>query len=298
MSVLKNKYLKFIKKQETLGNNFKDKLSQLNDYLLPVCFEIFKFQKSKKKTVIIGLSGGQGAGKSTLAKIFQIILSTIYKLKVVNISIDDFYRTSSERKKLSKFTHPLFMTRGVPGTHDSKMLLQIIKRLKNKNFEKLTAPKFDKSKDDRLKRNFWQKITKKPDIVIFEGWCVGAKPQSKKDLMKSINLLEKREDKKLTWRKKVNNELKVNYKKIFNLIDYKIYINVPSFKHVFKWRLLQEKKLGLKSNNKNVMKTSEVKRFIMFYERITKNMMKNLKDNNIIISLSNNHKIKSINIYD
>ena len=64
-------------------------------------------------------------------------------------------------------------------------------------------PKFDKSKDDRLKVNFWQKITKKPDIVIFEGWCVGAKPESKKDLMKSINLLEKREDKKLTWRKKL-----------------------------------------------------------------------------------------------
>ena len=295
MSVLKNKYLKFIKKQETFGDNFKDKLSH---YLLPVCFEIFKFQKSKKKTVIIGLSGGQGAGKSTLAKIFQIILSTIYKLKVVNISIDDFYRTSSERKKLSKFTHPLFMTRGVPGTHDSKMLLQIIKRLKNKNFEKLTVPKFDKSKDDRLKRNFWQKITKKPDIVIFEGWCVGAKPQNKKDLIKSINLLEKREDIKLTWRKKVNNELMINYKKIFKLIDYKIYIKVPSFKHVFKWRLLQEKKLSLKSKNKSVMKTNEVKRFIMFYERITKDMMKNFKDNNIIIYLSNNHKIKSINIHD
>ena len=298
MSVLKNKYLKFIKKQETVGDNFKDKLSQLNDYLLPVCFEIFKFQKSKKKTVIISLSGGQGAGKSTLTKIFQIILSTIYKLKVVNISIDDFYRTSNERKKMSKFTHPLFMTRGVPGTHDSKILFKILKRLKNKKFKTLMIPKFDKSKDDRFKVNFWQKITKKPDIVLFEGWCVGAKPQSKKDLMKSINLLEKREDKKLTWRKKVNNELKTNYKKIFKLIDYKIYIKIPSFKYVFKWRLLQEKKLGFKSKNKSVMKTSEVKRFIMFYERITKNMMKNLKDNNVIISLSNDHKIKSINIYD
>ena len=116
--------------------------------------------------------------------------------------------------------------------------------------------------------------------------------------MKSINLLEKREDKKLTWRKKVNNELKTNYKKIFKLIDYKIYIKVPSFKYVFKWRLLQEKKLGFKSKNKSIMKTSEVKRFVMFYERITKRMMKNFKDNNIIISLSKNHKIKSINIYD
>ena len=265
---------------------------------MPVCFEIFKFQKSKKKTVIISLSGGQGAGKSTLAKIFQIILSTIYNLKVVNISIDDFYKTLNERKKMSKFTHPLFMTRGVPGTHDSKILFKIIKRLKNKKFKKLMIPKFDKSKDDRFKVNFWQKISKKPDIVIFEGWCVGAKPQSKKNLMKSINLLEKREDKKLTWRKKVNNELKTNYKKIFKLIDYKIYIKVPSFKYVFKWRLLQEKKLGFKSKNKGVMKTSEVKRFIMFYERITKRMMKNLKDNNVIISLSNDHKIKSINIYD
>ena len=298
MSVLKNKYLKFIKKQETSGNNFRDKFNQLNDYLLPACFEIFKFQKFKKKTVVVSLSGGQGAGKSTLAKIFQIILSTIYKLKVVNISIDDFYKTSNERKKMSKFTHPLFMTRGVPGTHDSKMLYKVIKKLKDKKFKKLTIPKFDKSKDDRLKQNFWQKITKKPDIIIFEGWCVGAKPQKKKDLIKSINLLEKRDDIKLTWRKKVNNELMINYKKIFKLIDYKIYIKVPSFKHVFRWRLLQEKKLSLKSKNKSVMKTNEVKRFIMFYERITKDMMKNFKDNNIIIYLSNNHKIKSINIHD
>jgi len=298
MSVLKNKYLKFIKKQETSGNNFRDKFNQLNDYLFPACFEIFKFQKFKKKTVVVSLSGGQGAGKSTLAKIFQIILSTIYKLKVVNISIDDFYKTLNERKKMSKLTHPLFMTRGVPGTHDSKMLYKVIKKLKDKKFKKLTIPKFDKSKDDRFKQNFWQKITKKPDIVIFEGWCVGAKPQKKKDLIKSINLLEKRDDIKLTWRKKVNNELMINYKKIFKLIDYKIYIKVPSFKHVFRWRLLQEKKLSLKSKNKSVMKTNEVKRFIMFYERITKDMMKNFKDNNIIIYLSNNHKIKSINIHD
>ena len=191
MSVLKNKYLKFIKKQETSGNNFRDKFNQLNDYLFPACFEIFKFQKFKKKTVVVSLSGGQGAGKSTLAKIFQIILSTIYKLKVVNISIDDFYKTSNERKKMSKFTHPLFMTRGVPGTHDSKMLYKVIKKLKDKKFKKLTIPKFDKSKDDRFKQNFWQKITKKPDIVIFEGWCVGAKPQKKKRFNKIYKFIRK-----------------------------------------------------------------------------------------------------------
>ncbi len=298
MSVLKKKYFEFTKNQKISIKNFNDKLNQLNNFLIPISFKIFRFQRLKKNTILIGLSGGQGAGKSTLTQIFKIILTTLFKLNVVIFSIDDFYRTQNERKKMSKFIHPLFMTRGVPGTHDTKMLYKILKKLTNKKFKKLTIPKFDKSKDDRAKQNFWQKVTKKPDVVIFEGWCVGAKSQTKKDLINPINLLEKKEDINLNWRKKINNELKINYKKIFKLIDYKIYIKVPSFKHVLRWRLLQEKKLSLKSKNKSVMNNNDIKRFIMFYERITKNMIKNFKDNNIIIYLSNNHNIKSIDIYD
>ena len=95
---------------------------------------------------------------------------------------------------------------------------------------------------------------KKPDIIIFEGWCVGATPQKNKDLIKPINLLEKEKDKRKIWRNKVNNELKMKYKKIFNLIELIIFLKVPSFKHVFKWRLLQEKKLKLSSKGKKIMK--------------------------------------------
>ena len=135
--------------------------------------------------------------------------------------------------------------------------------------------------------------TKKPDIIIFEGWCVGAKPQKTKELKKPINVLEKVEDTKLTWRRKVNNELKTNYKKIYNLIDKKIYLKVPNFKYVLKWRLLQEKKLGLKSKNK-IMNNKQITRFIMFYERVTKNMLNNFQDNDFVIILDKKHKIKSI----
>ena len=71
-------------------------------------------------------------------------------------------------------------------------------------------PKFDKSIDDRLKFRYWQKILKKPDIIILEGWCVGAKHQKLEELKKPMNILEKYEDTKLTWRKKVNNELKTS----------------------------------------------------------------------------------------
>ena len=102
-------------------------------------------------------------------------------------------------------------------------------------------PKFDKSIDDRSFKSRWLKVKKKPNIVIFEGWCVGVTAQKKKDLTTPINKLEKHKDKKKIWRKSVNLELKKNYKKIFNLIDKLIFLKVPSFKYVFKWRLLQEK---------------------------------------------------------
>ncbi|MAH89710.1 MAG: uridine kinase [Candidatus Pelagibacter sp.] len=293
MSNLTKRYLKFIKKQETIGEKFYDKKKQLKNFYLPLCLKLFKIYKTKNRPILIGLSGSQGSGKSTISQIIKIILNTNFNLNVISFSIDDFYKTLFERKKLSKSIHPLFMTRGVPGTHDSKMLYNTIKILLNKNFHSIKIPKFDKSIDDRSKSKFWQKIKKKPDIIIFEGWCVGAKPQTFKELKKPMNILEKDEDTKLTWRKKVNNELKTNYKKIFNLLDKKIYLKVPNFRFVLKWRLLQEKKLKFKFKKK-VMTSNEITRFIMFYERLTKNMIKDLKKNDTVIMIDKNHKIKSI----
>ena len=199
---------------------------------------------------------------------------------------------------MAKIVHPLFSVRGVPGTHDTRLLLDCIKRLRKKNFRKVMIPKFDKSIDNRLPKKKWQVIKKKPDIIIFEGWCVGATPQKNKDLIKPINLLEKVKDKKKIWRKKVNNELKIKYKKIFNLIDLIIFLKVPSFKHVFKWRLLQENKLKIYSKGKKIMSLKEIKNFVMYYERLTKHMLKNMsKKANSVIKIDNQHRLKSIKLY-
>jgi D-glycerate 3-kinase len=51
---------------------------------------------------------------------------------------------------MAKKISPLFLTRGVPGTHDTKMLFNCIKNLKKNKFKKIMVPKFDKSKDDRI----------------------------------------------------------------------------------------------------------------------------------------------------
>ena len=196
---------------------------------------------------------------------------------------------------MSKKVSSLFLTRGVPGTHDTRMLYNCIKNFKNKNFRNIIIPKFDKSIDDRLSKNKWLKVKKKPDIVIFEGWCVGATPQKKKDLINPINKLEKQKDDKKIWRQRVNLELKKNYKKIFKLIDRLIFLKVPSFRYVFKWRLLQEKKLRITSRGNKTMTDKEISNFIMFYERLTKHMLKILPDTaDTIISIDEKHKLKSI----
>ena len=292
---IKKKYLKYLRSQEVLSEPFRDKLGQLNNFFLPMSNKIHRNYLNNKKTKIIGLTGGQGSGKSTISQILKIILKEGFNLNTVIFSIDDFYKTLQERKKMSKKINSLFLTRGVPGTHSTSLLLKCLKNLKNKNFKKFSIPKFDKSIDDRLSKKFWQNIKTKPDVVIFEGWCVGAFPQTNKDLIKPINLLEKEKDKNRTWRNFVNKELKNRYKKIFKLIDLMIFLKIPSFEYVYKWRLLQEKKLKVTSKGKKTMSNKQVKNFIMFYERITKHMLKNFsKKAKFIINIDSSHRLKSI----
>ena len=294
----KKKYLKFLKSQEVLSEPFRDKIGQLNNFYFPLSNRIYEYFQSDKKTKIIGLTGGQGSGKSTISKILKILLKNIFNLETVIFSIDDFYKTLKQRKKMSQKISPLFLTRGVPGTHDTKLLLNCLKNLKKKNFKKSIVPKFDKSIDDRLPKKRWQTINHKPDIVIFEGWCVGVTPQKKKDLLVPVNTLEKTKDKKKIWRKKVNAELQKSYKKIFNCVDKFIFLKVPSFKRVYEWRLLQEKKLRLSSKGKKIMKNYEVKNFVMFYERLTKHMLKNFRlKADTVITIDNKHKLKTMKFY-
>jgi D-glycerate 3-kinase len=124
---------------------------------------------------------------------------------------------------------------------------------------------------------------------------VGAIAQKNKDLNSPINKLENHNDNKKIWRQKVNLELKKDYKKIFSLIDKLIFLKVPSFKYVLKWRLLQEKKLRITSKGNKTMDDKQIENFIMYYERITKHMLKILpKKADAVISIDKRHRLRSI----
>ncbi len=296
--MIKSDYLKFLKRYETSGKPIIDKVGKLNKFYLPLSEWIYSVYIKDRKIKIIGLSGGQGSGKSTITGILKFILKKKYGLNLCIFSIDDFYKTKSERKKMSEKDHPLFLTRGVPGTHDIQLLNNILKKFKEKKFKNLLIPKFDKSIDDRSKKYKWQKIKKRPDIVILEGWCVGATHQKESDLKKPINSIEKKFDQKLIWRRKVNYYLKNQYKKIFKKIDKLVYLKAPNFSYIYKWRLLQEQKMKLTLKNKKTMSKQQVKEFIMFYERITKHMIKNFyKISDMTIFLDKYHRSKKIKFY-
>ena len=292
---IKKKYLKFLKSQEIMSEPFRDKIGQLKKFYLPISEMINEEYSKSKRVKVIGLTGGQGSGKSTISNILKIILKEGFNLDTVIFSIDDFYKTFKERKLMSKKISPLFLTRGVPGTHDTRMLHSCINNLKKLKFKKTMIPKFDKSTDDRSPKSKWIKVSKNPHVVIFEGWCVGVTPQRKKDLIFPINKLEKEKDKKKFWRSRVNKELIGKYQKIFNFIDKLIFLKVPSFKYVFKWRMLQEKKLRIISKGSKTMSGNQIKNFIMYYERLTKHMLKTfIYKADSIVKVDKKHKLQSI----
>ncbi len=145
---VKKDCFKFIKSQETSTEKFGNKDGMLKSFLIPMCFWIAK-KANNKKPYFVGLAGGQGTGKTTISSIIKIILEKYFKLKVFKISIDDFYKTRKERSILSNKVHPMLMTRGVPGTHDVKIMLDFFKKSKNKNFKSIQLPSFNKAVDDR-----------------------------------------------------------------------------------------------------------------------------------------------------
>ena len=293
---VKEDYFKFLNKEKILGKSKAEKIESLKKIYIPISFWIENKYKKKGETLILGFSGGQGSGKTTVTGILKIILKKFFKRRIHVSSIDDFYKTLVDRNKISNKIHPLLKTRGVPGTHDINLVKNFFNIIRKKKFKKIKIPKFEKAMDNRLEKKYWFNIKQKPEIVILEGWSVGARPQSNSLIKRPINILEKYEDKDLKWRKYVNEKLKKEYKKLFLMIDHLIFMKIPNFKVVFKWRLLQEKKLKKKSySNKKIMSYNEIKRFIMFYQRITLQMIKDLtKSASIVMSLNKNHEIKKV----
>ena len=281
--VKKKDELIFIQKKLKKITNQDLDMEYIEENYLKILFKL----KSKKKIMI---AGPQGSGKSSLSKLIKLYLEKFYDKSVIIICMDDFYLSKKQRMQLSKNIHPLFLTRGVPGTHDLGLMNKKIKQILNKEFP-IYLPIFDKVSDTR-KRTY--KKVLKADVIIFEGWCAGAQPVNQNYLQKNFNNLEKNKDKNFIWRNSYNKYLN-EYQKIFSKFNYIIYFQFNHWDHVVNWKYKQE--LELRDKKKDLALKKYLKEFVQYYEKVSKWMhLKVPKYCNILIKLDTHQKIKLINL--
>lgn len=238
---------------------------------------------------VLGVSGPQGSGKSTVSRALRHRLQQSGRATAI-LSMDDLYLTRSARLDLAARAHPLLATRGPPGTHDGDLGCRLLDALFLPG--DVLLPRFDKAADDRLPASSWVNVHAPVEVVIFEGWCLGAQAQSAEDVARPLNALETEEDPQGVWRRFVNAALATDYAPLFERIDFLVYLAPSDFDVVFGWRQEQEQKLrAAHGDGSGVMTDAHLHRFIQHYERLTRSMMATLPGRaDLTIALDRNRR--------
>lgn len=167
---------------------------------------------------------------------------------VVRFSIDDYYLTYKDRRKLRSH-NPCVLYRGPPGTHEVEMALEAIEKLKNRE-RGIKVPEFDKTlhsgKGDRS--GFRTVDASEADIVIFEGWFVG------------LSHLERDEYPDFYSKEKIAQFSNKNLKEWnrWDFLDTLIALKPEDFVYSIEWRKEAERRKG-------GMTESEIEDFVRFY---------------------------------
>ena len=233
----------------------------------------------------VGLAGGQGAGKSTLAGLVESA-GADFGLRVAVLGLDDFYLPLAERRALAARVHPLLETRGPPGTHDVPALAEAL-RLLTQDVE-VELPVFDKGRDDRVGT---RRLRGPFDVTLLEGWCVGAEPASPASLEEPVNELERCEDADGVWRRHVNEALAGDYARLWRRLDQLVYLRVPDLDAVRRWRLQQEGALPPARRSS----ADQIARFVGHYERITRAMFASMPERaDLTVFLAPDHGVERL----
>ena len=241
--------------------------------------------KAANTAPLVGFSGCQGSGKSTLVALMAKVMREVHGVSTVVLSLDDFYLTKAARVALAQSIHPLFATRGVPGTHDLALMNETIAALRQPpSGGSVPVPAFDKALDDRPEMVHWRQVSAPVQLILLEGWCVGLSPQQESELRAPINPMEAEQDPSRVWRGEVNRQLATEYADLFGKLDALLLLQAPSFDSVFDWRWQQEQRLSQQFQQDHpdkpdpTMTRSEVADFILHYQRLTEHGLKTLPD--------------------
>ncbi len=260
----------------------------------PLAGRIAGWHAAARRPLVIGINGAQGSGKTTLCRFLETALLPELRLGAVTVSLDDLYLPLADRLALAQDVHPLLRTRGVPGTHDAGLGAALLDDLAAGRDAWL--PRFSKALDDRLPRIDGTHRSGPVDIVLFEGWCVGATAQDTTDLATPINALEGESDADGVWRHHVNDMLAGPYAELFARIDRLVMLQPPDFASVVRNRLSQEARLrDAAPGAPGIMDDAGVRRFVSHYERLTRHMFAALPARaDVLFALDSRQRVTSM----
>jgi D-glycerate 3-kinase len=233
---------------------------------------------------LIAVVGAQGSGKTTLAR------AAAERFGAVQISIDDVYLTRAEREAMARAVHPLFLTRGPPGTHDLGLLQRLVDALSAAGPDDETLiPDFDKRGDDRRPAADWRAFRGRPSAILIDAWCLGATAEDAAALVDPVNALEAGDDADGGWRRAVNGFVGGTYADFILRFDALLFLKAPSFDVVLDWRCQQEADLlGVAPADLPPAERVRLAGFIQYFERITRRMLDGGVRADVVVQLDRN----------
>lgn len=245
-------------------------------------------ERAGDRPPIVGVAGSQGSGKTTLVKAYAAA-----HRRTAHFSLDDVYLPAGYRRLIAQSVHPLFATRGPPGTHNLLQLNETLDELFEADEGAQTIlPAFDKVTDNPVHASHRPVFHGRPAVILVDGWCLGATPQTEAELAAPINALEAEQDKDAVWRKEVNANLAGAYQLTFARLDAIVCLQAPSFEIVHAWRCEQEESLlarPLMDGDRLRIAT-----FIQHFERITRHMIAGGRRADIDVQLDERRNVAEI----
>jgi D-glycerate 3-kinase len=223
------------------------KIDGAEDVYLPLVEQIITWKQEIDRPLIQGIVGGQGTGKTTLCLLLQKILE-IAGYAVASLSLDDLYKTYTERQEL-QIQEPRLRWRGPPGTHDIQLGLDILEQVRTSTSLRLRSgqalsershdlqysqptialPRFDKSLWAGMGDRTTPDLVKMPDILLFEGWFVGVLPR--------IDL-----ENASSFTNYINQQLHA-YLPLWEKLDKLILLYPEDYRFCLQWRLQAEQEM-------------------------------------------------------
>ncbi len=226
---------------------------------IPLANQLIDWREKLDFPLVQGILGGQGTGKTTLAKILTQILIT-WGYPTIQISLDDLYKTYADRQQL-KQKHPDLIWRGPPGTHDFDLGIRVLQQFRQRDFP-VVVPRFDKSlwngEGDRIS----PELITTAEIILFEGWFVGIRPIDDNLFTTAPPPIISENDR--DFARRMNQSLH-SYLPLWHQLDRLMVIHPTDYRMSLTWRKQAEQEM-IKSG-KTGMSDDQIEAFVNYFWR-------------------------------